>query len=133
MAMPSEEDATAAEQVARSGSEQEEASEGEDVGVQDPREGARREAQALLDVRQGNVDDGGVEYDHQLGGQDHEQEYRRVTQTVPQRARGPGWSWEWRRRGACHKEEMRALTDTFPLVTWQAEASSGYYTEGGSG
>ena len=47
---PDQEGASAAEQVAGPGAEQQQAAEGQDVGVQHPRQGTAREAQALLDV-----------------------------------------------------------------------------------
>ena len=75
---PHQERPSTSEQVAGPGAEQQQAAEGEDVGVEYPRQGAAREAQALLDVWQGHVDDGGVEDDHQLGREDHEEEDRGV-------------------------------------------------------
>ena len=54
------------------------AAEGEQVGVEHPGELAPGEAEALLDVGQGDVDDGGVEDDHELGREDDEQEHRRA-------------------------------------------------------
>ena len=84
----------AAEQVARPGSQQEEASEREDVGVDDPREGSRGEAQAPLDVREGDVDDRGVQHHHELGGEDHPEENGGATGTP----RGPRTRRNVRRR-----------------------------------
>ena len=66
------------EQVAGAGPQQQEAAEGEQVGVEDPGELAPGEAEALLDVREGDVDDGRVQDHHELGGQDDEQEHRGV-------------------------------------------------------
>ncbi len=68
----------AAEQVTRPCAEQHEAAERQDVGVQHPREGARGEAQVLLDVGQRDVHDGCVQHHHHLGGEDHRQEDRWV-------------------------------------------------------
>ena len=96
-----EERAPSAEQVARPGPEQEQAAEGEDVGVQHPGERARREAQALLDVRQGHVDDRRVEDDHQLGCQDDEEEDGGVGDAAAAQVPAvPAGSCR-RRRGAC--------------------------------
>ena len=115
-AMPDQEGPAPAEEVARAGAEEQQAAEGEDVGVEDPRELAAREAEARLDVGQRDVDDGGVEHDHELGGQDHEQEHRGVPEQAPGRPGGPGGgSPAAAGRGATRVE--RALTSTFPLVS----------------
>ncbi len=79
-----EEDAAATEEVARPGPEKQESAEGEDVGVEHPRQRVRRESEVLLDVGKGDVDDRGVEHDHQLGCEDDGQEQRamrRATRT----------------------------------------------------
>ncbi len=56
--------------------EEEEAAEGEQVGIQDPGEPTPGEPEARLDVREGDVDDRGVQHHHELGGEDHEEEHR---------------------------------------------------------
>ena len=66
-----------AEEVSGPGPQEQEAAEGEQVGVEDPRELAAGEAEARLDVGEGDVDDGRVQDHHELGGQDDEQEHRR--------------------------------------------------------
>ena len=57
--------------------------EGEDVAVQHPGQAGAGEAQAPLDVRQGNVHNRGVEDDHELGCKNDEQEHRGVYKTTP--------------------------------------------------
>ena len=65
-----EEDAAAAEDVAGAGAEQQQAAEGQGVGVDHPRQVGGGEVQRGLDVGQGDVHDRRVEHDHQLAGQD---------------------------------------------------------------
>ena len=60
----------AAEQVAEAAAEQQQAAEGEGVGVDDPREVRVAEPEVGLDVGQRDVDDGAVEHDHQLRAAD---------------------------------------------------------------
>jgi len=50
--------------------EQQQAAEGEGVGVDDPGQAGVAEAEVGLDVRQRDVDDGAVEHDHQLRAAD---------------------------------------------------------------
>ena len=64
-----------AEEVTGPSPQQEEATEREQVGVQDPGEVTPREPEALLDVWERDVDDRRVQDHHQLGGQDHEEEH----------------------------------------------------------
>src|SRR5207248_1101362 len=54
------------EQVAEAAGEQQEASEGEHVGVDDPGERRLREAEVVADRGQRDVHDGGVDDDHQV-------------------------------------------------------------------
>ena len=111
-----QEDAAPAEQVAGPGAEEQQPAEGEDVGVEHPRQPAAREAAAPLDVGQGHVHDGGVEHHHELGREDDEEEHRRVPEAAPERPRRSGGrSWPLRARRA--RESWRALTSTFPLVS----------------
>ena len=65
------EDALAAEEVAEAAGEQEQAAEGDQVGVDDPGEARLREAEVVLDRRQRDVDDGHVEHDHQHARAEH--------------------------------------------------------------
>ncbi len=65
--------ATAAEEVPDASAEQQPAAEGPGVGVEDPGQAGAAEVQAALDVRQRHVDDGGVDADHQVGGDDDEE------------------------------------------------------------
>jgi len=51
------EDPPSAEQVSRSAAEQQEAAEGDQIGVHDPGKVLLREVKALPDARQGDVDD----------------------------------------------------------------------------
>ena len=60
----------AAEDVAEPAAEQQQAAEGERVGVHHPRQAAPAEAEVGLDVGQRDVHDGAVEHDHQLGAAD---------------------------------------------------------------
>ena len=70
-----DEDPAPSEQVAHPPAEQQQAAEGERVGVDDPLQVRPGEVQRVLDVRQRDVDDGRVEHDHQLRGRDdHERE-----------------------------------------------------------
>ena len=64
---PRHEDFAPAEQVGRAAAEQEEAAEGEDVGVDDPGQVLLGEVERVADRRQGDVDDRGVEDDDELG------------------------------------------------------------------
>ena len=63
-----DEHAAPAEQVRGPAGQQQQAAEGQDVGVDDPGEGGGAEAEVGLDGRQRDVDDGGVEHDDELGG-----------------------------------------------------------------
>ena len=95
-----------AEEVAGACAQEQEAAEGEQVAVDDPGELAPREAEPLLDVRQGDVDDGGVQDDHQLGRQNDEQEHRRGPEQGLQAAgRAGGGSPASVGRGATVSEE----------------------------
>ena len=64
------EDLAPAEDVAGPGTEQEQAAEGQGVGVLDPGQSGGGEVEGPVDVGQGGDDDGGVEDDHQVGGED---------------------------------------------------------------
>ena len=64
-AEPGEEDVAAAEQVAEPPGQQQQAAEGDQVGVDDPGEARLREAEVGLDRGQGDVHDRRVEDDHQ--------------------------------------------------------------------
>ena len=80
-----DEDAASADEVRSPAREQQEPGEREHVGVHHPGQGRRTEVQLLLDRRQGNVHDGGVEHDEELRG--HQEAERR---TVPSRHRRRG-------------------------------------------
>ena len=60
----------AAEDVAEAPAEEQQPAEGERVGVEDPRQRGRAEAEVGVDAGERDVHDGGVEHDHQLGDQD---------------------------------------------------------------
>ena len=62
-----------AEEVAQPPAEEEEAPEGEQVGVHDPRERGLGEAEVLLDRGQGDVHDRAVQHDHQVAEAKHPQ------------------------------------------------------------
>jgi hypothetical protein len=75
---PGDEHAAPAEDVAGAAAEQQQAAEGQGVGVEHPRQAGGGEAQRLLDLRQGDVDDGGVQHDHQLRRRDDGERQRGV-------------------------------------------------------
>ena len=68
-----EEDAPAPDQVAEAPRQQQQPAEGDQVGVDDPREARRGEAQVVLDRGQRDVDDRHVEHDHQHPDAQHVQ------------------------------------------------------------
>ena len=59
------------EEVAEPTAEQQEAAEGQQIGVDDPRERLLREAEIVADRRQGDVHDRGIEHDHQVAEAEH--------------------------------------------------------------
>ena len=61
------------EEVAQPPTEQEEAAEGEQVGVDDPRERLLREPEVLSDRRQRDTDDRDIEHDHQVAQAEDEE------------------------------------------------------------
>ena len=63
---PDAEEASAAKQIASAGAEQQQAAEGERVGVLNPAEAGRREVQRAVDAGQRRDHDRGVEDDHQV-------------------------------------------------------------------
>jgi hypothetical protein len=84
---PGNEDSSPAENVAGPAAQQQETAEGERVGVDDPLQARAGEAERVLNVRQGDVHDGGVEHHHQLGrGDDH----KGKAEAALGRARGRG-------------------------------------------
>jgi hypothetical protein len=70
---PEDEHPPSAEDVTGAAAEQEQAAEGDRIGVYHPLQAGSGKAKRPLDVRQGNVHDGPVEHDHQLGGGDDQQ------------------------------------------------------------
>ncbi len=70
-----QEEAAMPVQVAQPSAEQEEAAEREQIGVHDPGERGLREAEIVLDRRQGDVHDRRVEHDHEIAeAEDEERE-----------------------------------------------------------
>ena len=69
-AEPGDEDAAPAEQVAQACAEQQQAAEGQRVGVLHPGQPGGREAEIGVDLGKGGDDDRRVEHDHQLDGED---------------------------------------------------------------
>ena len=63
---PDQEQAPVPEEVAEAAAEEQEAAEGDQVGVHDPRERLLGEAEVLADRRQRDADDRDVEHDHQV-------------------------------------------------------------------
>jgi hypothetical protein len=70
---PGDEHPPPAKDVTGAAAEQEQASEGDRVGVHDPFQAGSGEAKRPLDVREGDVHDGPIEHDHELGGGDDQQ------------------------------------------------------------
>ena len=70
---PEHENPPAPEQVRRPAAEQQEAAEGQGVGVDDPLQVGLGEVQRGLDRGQRDVHDRGVEHDHELGGAQQDQ------------------------------------------------------------
>src|SRR5690606_11450136 len=68
---PADQHPAAAQYVAGSAAEQQQSSEGQQVGVDHPRASRVGEAEAVLDLGEGDVDDRAVQHHHQLAGQDH--------------------------------------------------------------
>ena len=64
------EDPAGAEQVGQPAAEQQQAAEGDDVGVEDPATAVGGEAEVGLDLGQRDADDRGVHDDHELGERD---------------------------------------------------------------
>jgi hypothetical protein len=62
---PGEEDAAPGDEVAQPAGEQQQPAEGDQVGVDDPREARLREPKVVLDRGEGHVHDRGVEDDHE--------------------------------------------------------------------
>ncbi len=87
------EHAAAAVDVAEPSAQQQQAAEGERVRRDHPLEAGPAEAERPLHVRQGDVHDGGVQHDHELGGGDHDQreaEARRHARLGRRTLRGKG-------------------------------------------
>ncbi len=59
--------------VTEAPSQEQEAAEGQQVGVHDPRERLLREAEVLPDRRERHADDGHVEHDHQVAQAEDDQ------------------------------------------------------------
>ena len=82
-----EERALTAEQIATTGTEEQQAPEGQGVAADDPRQLGRGEVERVLDVGKRDVHDRAVEDHHQLGRQDDEEHERRVARTTQRQAR----------------------------------------------
>ena len=70
---PRDEHPAPAEEITSAAAQQQQTAEGERVAVDDPLQVGGIEAQGMLDRRQSDVHDGGVEHDHQLRKRDDEQ------------------------------------------------------------
>jgi len=68
-----QEDSPAPDEVAQAAREQQQAAEGDQVGVHHPGEARLREAQVALDRRQRDVHDGGVQDDHEHADAEHDE------------------------------------------------------------
>ena len=73
---PEQEQPAMAVEVAEPAAEQQEAAEGQQVGVDDPRERGLREAEVVPDRRQRDVHDRRVEHDHQVAEAEDDQRDR---------------------------------------------------------
>ena len=73
---PDDEDAPPAEQVGEPAAEHQEPAEQQPVGDHDPLQGALADVEVALDRGQGDVHDGDVEHDHELGGTGQGQDQR---------------------------------------------------------
>ena len=78
------EDAAPAEQVGSPSAEQQEAAEGDHVGVHDPGQVGLREVQALADARQGDVDDGRIEHHDELRDAEQDQRGPALRRDIPE-------------------------------------------------
>jgi hypothetical protein len=65
---PAEEDPSRSDHVGQAATEEEEPAEQQGIGIDDPGDSAGGEAEIGLDRRQGDVDDGRVEHEKELGG-----------------------------------------------------------------
>ena len=83
-----QERAPPAEQVTGPGAQQQQAAEGERVGVEHPGQLRVGEVQRGLDVGQRDVDDGRVQHDHELAGQDDGEHHAWRGLTAPASANG---------------------------------------------
>ena len=88
-AEPGHEDAAPAEQVGSPAAEQQEAAEGDHVGVHDPGQVRLREVEALADARQGDVDDRRVEHHDELRDAEQDQCGPRFVRDIPERFSSP--------------------------------------------
>jgi hypothetical protein len=70
---PEDEHPPPAKNVAGAAAEQEQAAEGDRVGVDHPLQAGSGEAKRTLHMGQRHIDDGGVEHDHELRGGDNQQ------------------------------------------------------------
>ena len=105
---PEDEHPPPAEDVTGTAAEQEQPAEGDRVGVHHPLQAAAGEAECLLDVREGNVDDGRVEHDHELGGGD---DHQRQAEAACCRGARPRRSGAWSgRSGALPALEVGDVT-----------------------
>ena len=129
-----EEGAAPAEQVAGPGTEQQQAAEGQGVGVEHPGQAGVGEAQRALDVRQRDVHDGRVQHDHQLdwsgsrasttlAGLLRRRRDERERCAIVGRCRGG--------RGDCVGGHTAICLSGVLMA--EAEATSGYNTEASSG
>ena len=103
------EDPTPAEDVAGAATEQKQATEGQRVRVEHPGQAGGGKVQAVLDVRQGDVDHRCVQHDHQLAGDDDGQR-KRLERWLGPGAIVVGW-WAPQGQRSRTRQLLRVHTD----------------------
>src|SRR5437870_8836701 len=85
---PGDEHEPATEQIGHPRAEQEEAAVGEEITVDDPLQALLAEAEVVLDRRQGDVEDRGIEYVHELDEAEQQQNRDAEARAKRRRIRG---------------------------------------------
>ena len=83
----------AAKNVSGPPTEQEQPAERQRIGVDHPLQARAGEAERPLDVREGDVDDGGIQHHHQLCGGDDQQGQAQTALAAGRRRAGRGPAW----------------------------------------
>ncbi len=122
---PGDEDPLAAEDVAGPAAEQQQAAEGQRVGVDDPLQAGAGEAERGLDVRQRDVDDGGVQHHHELRGGDDQQGQAQMPVSGAGRPGGPALD-DGTARGRCRAGRGCPVRHSGVLLSLVQACVSGY-------